>query len=89
MSDTDTDTRPAAITTIATIPAILLDADGAAAALGIGSVTFRAMVADKRLPGPRQIGRRGSRWLVSELMEAAARLPRNDCPPGPWRRRAA
>ena len=54
---------------------IMVDADDAAAALSIGVRTFHRLVADQKLPPARQISKGRVGWLVSELQEAAARLP--------------
>lgn len=65
-----------------TIEPIAVGRHTAADLLGIGRSMFEAHVSAGRLPRPRQIGAR-SVWLVSELREAAQRLPVSEMLPAP------
>lgn len=66
------------MTAIVQAAPIAVDSDTAAAMLGgIGQSTFLQWVSRGVLPRPRKLGAR-SMWLVSELAEAALRLPTED-----------
>lgn len=66
---------------IVQIAPIAVDCETAAAMLGgIGRSTFLQWVSRGLLPRPRKLGNR-SMWLVSELNEAAAKLPAYDDTP--------
>lgn len=56
------------------IEPIAVNDESAAALLGISPSTLHKLKAQGVLPMPRQVGG-SARWLVSELREAAARLP--------------
>lgn len=69
------------MTAIVQAAPIAVDSDTAAAMLGgIGRSTFLQWVSRGLLPRPRKLGNR-SMWLVSELNEAAAKLPAYDDKP--------
>lgn len=62
---------------------ILVDRQTAATMmLGIALSTFQRYIQAGLIPPPRKLGNRAG-WLVSELQEAAARLPVSDLLPPP------
>lgn len=69
-------------------PPIMVDRSDAAAALGIGERTLETLVAQGKLPPPRQISPQRVGWLWRELEAFATALPVSACLPGPGRRSA-
>lgn len=69
---------------LARLPIVFgLSVDEAAAAIGVSAGTFREMVVDKRMPGPRRIGSRLV-WDVDEVRAAFKALPRDGDDDSVW-----
>lgn len=74
---------------IVSTPAVLLDRDQACAYMGgISPALLHRLVAQGKLPKPRQISGNRVGWLRTELEAAALQLPVSKVMPGPGRRAA-
>lgn len=75
--------------TIVSTPPALLDRDQACAYMGsISPAMLHRLVAQGKLPKPRQISNNRVGWLRTELEAAALQLPVSEVLPGPGRRAA-
>lgn len=67
-------------------PPALLEREDAAAFMALSVAQFEREVAAGRLPKPRQVSKRRTAWLYTELVAAAQALPISQLAPGPGRR---
>ncbi len=80
-------THVATVLVVQTPPA-LLARDAAAAFMSLSVAQFEREVAAGRLPKPREVSKRRTGWLYTELVAAAHQLPVSQLPPGPGRKAA-